>query len=62
MCGITGYIGKRKASQVVIDGLCMLEYRGYDSAGIGLFDENGKMQVIKKAGFVSGLKKLAYDR
>lgn len=62
MCGITGYIGKRKASQVVIDGLCMLEYRGYDSAGIGLFDENGKMQVIKKSGFVSGLKKLAYDR
>ena len=62
MCGIIGYIGKRQASKVVIDGLSLLEYRGYDSAGIALFDERGKIQITKRAGFVSQLKKVAYEQ
>ena len=36
MCGIVGYIGKKEASSVLIDGLSNLEYRGYDSAGIAM--------------------------
>lgn len=62
MCGITGYTGKRKASEVVVDGLALLEYRGYDSAGIALFDEKGNLQITKKAGFVSHLKKAVYGK
>ena len=38
MCGITGYIGKRQASEVVLYGLQLLEYRGYDSAGVAVND------------------------
>ena len=38
MCGIVGYIGAGKAQPVLIDGLSKLEYRGYDSAGIAVFD------------------------
>jgi glucosamine--fructose-6-phosphate aminotransferase (isomerizing) len=41
MCGIIGYIGKRNAVSVVIEGLRRLEYRGYDSAGVAFFSENG---------------------
>jgi glucosamine--fructose-6-phosphate aminotransferase (isomerizing) len=40
MCGIVGYIGHRQAYDIVIKGLQRLEYRGYDSAGIVLFDDN----------------------
>ncbi len=45
MCGIVGYIGKKQASSVLINGLSKLEYRGYDSAGIAVLDEAGKMNV-----------------
>ncbi|MBR2371903.1 MAG: glutamine--fructose-6-phosphate aminotransferase, partial [Clostridia bacterium] len=62
MCGIAGYTGKRKASEVVIDGLAVLEYRGYDSAGIALFNGQGNLQITKKAGFVSHLKKAVYGK
>ena len=49
MCGIVGYIGKRRAQDVIMDGLGRLEYRGYDSAGIVLFDDGGLL-LAKNAG------------
>lgn len=57
MCGIVGYIGKNKAIDVLIDGLERLEYRGYDSAGITVI-ENNQLFTRKKAGKVADLKKL----
>ena len=60
MCGIVGYIGKNKAKQVIIDGLKRLEYRGYDSSGIGvLFNKN--IIVSKCKGKVLDLEKLILD-
>jgi glucosamine 6-phosphate synthetase-like amidotransferase/phosphosugar isomerase protein len=49
MCGIMGYTGKGNAVPVIIDGLSKLEYRGYDSSGIAMY-EDGKIQVYKKKG------------
>ncbi|MDD3429443.1 MAG: glutamine--fructose-6-phosphate transaminase (isomerizing) [Oscillospiraceae bacterium] len=49
MCGIVGYTGKRNCSEVLLDGLSKLEYRGYDSAGVALV-ENGNIEVIKAQG------------
>ncbi len=55
MCGIIGYNGELLAPPFLIDGLSRLEYRGYDSAGIAIKDEN-QIQLIKKAGKVSVLQ------
>lgn len=55
MCGIVGYIGDKKASDIIIKGLERLEYRGYDSAGIAL--SNGKLEIKKGKGKVANLKK-----
>ena len=49
MCGIVGYVGFRNASDVILDGLKRLEYRGYDSAGIAV-KVDGHLEVVKKAG------------
>lgn len=55
MCGIVGYIGHRDAHPIIIKGLKRLEYRGYDSAGIALFDGND-LKVCKTKGKVSDLE------
>ena len=47
MCGIVGYIGKQQAAPILLDGLEKLEYRGYDSAGIAVYD--GEQIGMKKA-------------
>lgn len=54
MCGIVGYIGKKEAAPVLINGLSKLEYRGYDSAGIAVIS-NGETSVIKTKGRLSDL-------
>jgi glucosamine--fructose-6-phosphate aminotransferase (isomerizing) len=59
MCGIVGYIGFRDAYPIVIKGLHRLEYRGYDSAGVSLFDK--ELKVYKKAGKVSDLEGFVKD-
>ena len=54
MCGIVGYVGNLKAKNVLLEGLATLEYRGYDSAGIALFEGDG-IKVIKAKGRLSCL-------
>ncbi|MFH0993286.1 MAG: glutamine--fructose-6-phosphate aminotransferase, partial [bacterium] len=57
MCGIVGYLGREKASDIIISGLEKLEYRGYDSCGICFFDEEAKRFVMyKDKGRVAHLK------
>ena len=55
MCGIVGYIGKKEASPILINGLKKLEYRGYDSAGIAILSD-GKIDVIKTKGRLADLE------
>ena len=54
MCGIVGYVGKRDCADVLLDGLSRLEYRGYDSAGIAVF-ENDEIKVAKSKGRLADL-------
>jgi glucosamine--fructose-6-phosphate aminotransferase (isomerizing) len=55
MCGIVGYIGDKKVSPILIKGLELLEYRGYDSAGISILNDDNKIETYKKKGKVSFL-------
>ena len=59
MCGIVGYTGKQSVAKQILDALELLEYRGYDSAGMAIVDEtNGQVQIRKSAGRVADLEKV----
>jgi glucosamine--fructose-6-phosphate aminotransferase (isomerizing) len=55
MCGIVGYIGKMDAKPILIDGLKKLEYRGYDSAGIAILNNDG-IKTVKAKGRLAALE------
>ena len=62
MCGIIGYTGSRKAGPILLDGLSNLEYRGYDSAGISIMDEEDQIKTCRAPGKLSNLKLIADQR
>jgi len=62
MCGIVGYIGKREVYSILIKGLKRLEYRGYDSAGVALINEDGGLNVYKTKGKVADLENFCSDK
>ncbi|MCA9998133.1 MAG: glutamine--fructose-6-phosphate aminotransferase, partial [Anaerolineales bacterium] len=56
MCGIVGYIGARQAPSVVLQGLKRLEYRGYDSAGVAVLEQNGHIAIRRDVGKLGNLE------
>ena len=61
MCGIVGYVGFRRATGLILEGLRRLEYRGYDSSGLAVLDEDGTIDVFKAAGRLARLEALVRD-
>ncbi|MFM8734959.1 MAG: glutamine--fructose-6-phosphate transaminase (isomerizing) [Pirellulales bacterium] len=61
MCGIVGYVGFRRASGLILEGLRRLEYRGYDSSGLAVLDDEGEIRVFKAAGRLGRLEALVRD-
>ena len=59
MCGIVGYIGDEQAAPILLDGLSKLEYRGYDSAGIAVYGDQG-IKVVKATGRLKVLDELTH--
>jgi len=55
MCGIVGYIGPDEGRDILLNGLARLEYRGYDSAGIAMVGPDGRLQIVRCEGKLSGL-------
>lgn len=62
MCGIVGYVGNSNAYDILVKGLHRLEYRGYDSAGVALVNDSGKLNVYKTRGKVSNLENFCCDK
>lgn len=60
MCGIVGYVGNRDCSDILLQGLSRLEYRGYDSAGIAIGQESGEVRIVRAEGKLRNLER-AYD-
>ena len=60
MCGIVGYVGKRNACDILVNGLRRLEYRGYDSAGVAL-QTGGRLTVVKQTGKIASLRRFKDD-
>lgn len=56
MCGIVGYIGQKEKKNIILNGLKELEYRGYDSSGMAVMDENGKIDCFKAVGKIKNLE------
>ena len=62
MCGIVGYVGKDRCVEVLMEGLKNLEYRGYDSAGLALQMEDGRIEQLKRAGHLKTLAEAVSSR
>jgi glucosamine--fructose-6-phosphate aminotransferase (isomerizing) len=61
MCGIVGYVGDEECAPILLDGLKRLEYRGYDSAGVAIFDGR-KVEVVRAVGKLRNLEAALRER